>query len=172
MKKAGFNLLNSRSEDAKQHLTGWTFMVYIAGDNNLDPAALKDIAEMAKVGSSEDLNVIVQLDRAKDRKTRRFFITKGGGYQKDCVEIFDETNTGDPSVLEDFILWGMEKYPASRYALVIWNHGGGWWDEPEKAKRNIAYDDSLDGDSLNNQELQDTLDKIAVHGCPESGSFG
>jgi hypothetical protein len=143
----------------------WTFMVYIAGDNNLDPAALKDIGEMAKVGSSEDLNVIVQLDRAKDRKTRRFFITKDGGYRKDCIEIFDETNTGDPTVLQEFILWGMEKYPASRYALVIWNHGGGWWDEPEKAKRNIAYDDSSDGDSLNNQELQQVLDKIAqIHG--------
>lgn len=139
----------------------WTFMVYIAGDNNLDPAALKDIAEMAKVGSSEDLNIVVQLDRARDRKTRRFYITKGGGYQKDCVETFDETNTGDPAVLEEFILWGMEKYPASRYALVIWNHGGGWWDEPERARRNIAYDDSSDGDSLNNQELQDVLDKVA-----------
>jgi len=31
----------------------WTFMVYIA--------------EMAKVGSSEDLNIVVQLDRARDR---------------------------------------------------------------------------------------------------------
>jgi len=35
----------------------WTFMVFIAGDNNLDPAALLDIAEMAKVGSSSDLNI-------------------------------------------------------------------------------------------------------------------
>jgi hypothetical protein len=30
-------------------------MVYIAGDNDLDPAALKDIEEMAKVGSSGHL---------------------------------------------------------------------------------------------------------------------
>ena len=57
----------------------WTFMVFIAGDNNLGPAALKDIAEMSKAGSSKDLNVIVQLDRAKDSKTRRFYITQGGG---------------------------------------------------------------------------------------------
>ena len=90
----------------------WTFMVYIAGDNNLDPAALQDIAEMAKAGSSEELNIIVQLDRANDRKTRRFYITRGGGYKKDCIETFGETNTGDPAVLENFIRWGMEKYPA------------------------------------------------------------
>jgi len=145
----------------REPMTKWTFMVYVAGDNNLDPAALKDIAEMAKVGSSEDLNVIVQLDRANDQKTRRFYITKGGGYQKDCVETFEETNTGDPAVLEGFILWGMKRYPASRYALIIWNHGGGWWDEPERARRNIAYDDSSGGDALNNQELQDVLNKVA-----------
>ena len=140
----------------------WTFMVYIAGDNNLDPAALTDIGEMAKVGSSKDVNVVVQLDRARDRKTRRFYITKGGGYAKDCVEIFEETNTGDPAVLEAFILWAMERYPADRYALVIWNHGGGWWDEgARRARRNIAYDDSSGGDSLDNQELQEVLGKVA-----------
>jgi hypothetical protein len=112
------------------------------------------------VGSSNDLNIIVQLDRANDLKTRRFYITQGGGYKKDCIEIFGETNTGDPKVLEDFIMWGMEKYPAKRYALVVWNHGGGWWDEPERNKRNIAYDDSSGGDSINNQELQEVLNNF------------
>jgi hypothetical protein len=28
----------------------WTFMVYMAGDSNLDGAALRDIAEMARAG--------------------------------------------------------------------------------------------------------------------------
>jgi len=31
----------------------WTFLVYMAGDNNLDGAALRDIAEMAKAGSTK-----------------------------------------------------------------------------------------------------------------------
>ena len=31
----------------------WTVTVYMAGDNNLDSAALRDISEMAKVGYSE-----------------------------------------------------------------------------------------------------------------------
>jgi hypothetical protein len=57
----------------------WTVMIYMAGDNDLDPAALDDIAELARVGSSEDVNVLVQLDRDKDLMTRRFRITKDGG---------------------------------------------------------------------------------------------
>ncbi len=42
-------------------------MVYMAGDNNLDGAALRDIAEMSKVGSTKDVNVLVQLDRIEDK---------------------------------------------------------------------------------------------------------
>ena len=67
-------------------LAKWTVMVYMAADNNLDRAALKDIAEMAKVGSNEKVNILVQLDREADQKTRRFFITRGGGSWKDCFE--------------------------------------------------------------------------------------
>jgi len=33
----------------------WMVMVYMAGDNNLDAAALRNIAEMASIGSSRKL---------------------------------------------------------------------------------------------------------------------
>ena len=42
----------------------WTFMVYMAGDNNLDPNGVKDLQEMKKVGSTDQLNLIAQFDRA------------------------------------------------------------------------------------------------------------
>lgn len=114
-----------RSDKAK-----WTVMVYMAGDNNLDGAALRDIEEMARVGSTKDVNCLVHLDRlGGHRKTRRFLITQGGGYKRDCLESFGETNTGDPKVLEDFLTWSAERYPAERYFLILWNHGSGWWAE-------------------------------------------
>jgi len=46
----------------------WTVMVYMAGDNNLDGAALRDIAEMARVGSTKDVNILVQLDVWRTRR--------------------------------------------------------------------------------------------------------
>ncbi|MDI9570291.1 MAG: clostripain-related cysteine peptidase [Pseudomonadota bacterium] len=101
----------------------WTVMVYMAGDNNLDGAALRDMKEMDQVGSTKDVNVLVQLDRLEDKKTRRFLITKGGGYERDCLETFGETNTGDPKVLADFLTWSTERYPADRYFLTLWNQG-------------------------------------------------
>jgi len=160
----------------------WTVMVYMAADNNLDRAALKDIAEMAKVGSTEKVhpvkspkggskaafhgvNILVQLDREADQKTRRFFITKGGGHWKDCVETFEEANTGNPQVLENFMHWAIKRYPARRYFLILWNHGGGWWEDPRRLAcppdRSIAYDDSSGGDALDNGELKAALSSIA-----------
>ena len=71
--------MEKAASNASSKAKKWTIMVYMAGDNNLDSAALRDIAEMAKVGSTKDVNVLVQLDRIEDKLTRRFRITKGGG---------------------------------------------------------------------------------------------
>ena len=86
------------------------------------------------------------------------YIIKVEGYRKDCIETLEETNTGNPEVLANFILWGMENYPANRYLLILWNHGGGWWQDP---RRSIAYDDTSGGDALENQELKGVLSMIS-----------
>jgi hypothetical protein len=53
----------------------WTFMVYMAGDNNLDGAALRDIAEMAQAGSTKEVNILVQLDRIEDNLMGELSVT-------------------------------------------------------------------------------------------------
>ena len=56
----------------------WTFMVYMAGNNNLSPAGEIDLGEMAQVGSSEDVNILVEFDRADHSKnTKRYLVEKG-----------------------------------------------------------------------------------------------
>jgi hypothetical protein len=108
----------------------WTVMVYLAGDNNLDSAGVGDLKEMKKVGSTAHIIVIAQFDRqGKDLSTNRYYIRKGGTLAKDVVGSLGETNMGDPRVLEGFIKWGIKKYPAEHYLLVVWNHGNGWDDE-------------------------------------------
>jgi hypothetical protein len=112
----------------------WTFMVFLNGDNNLEGAAIDDFLEMAQVGSDDGVNIIVQMDRhnAWDSSygdwdnTRRFVITAGDDPGMDPLMDLGEVNMGDPDVLTDFILWGLDKYKANHYILVIWNHGDGW----------------------------------------------
>jgi hypothetical protein len=55
----------------------WTFMVFMAGDNNLDGAALRDITEMAQAGSTAEVNIIAQLDRAGGGSHLAVFHGKG-----------------------------------------------------------------------------------------------
>jgi hypothetical protein len=134
----------------------WTVMVYLAGDNNLDSAGMIDLREMKEIGSTDQVNVIAQFDRqGSDISTKRFFLRPGGNLDNDAVMDIGETNTGDPNVLEDFILWGAMNYPAQHYLLVIWNHGQGWEDTNiyrlarEKLKLNINRRGLLMGKAIN-----------------------
>ena len=68
-----------------QDIAGWTFLVYLDGDNNLEREAIDDLLEMAAVGSDPNLNIVVQFDRIAgyDRRygdwtgTKRFHVTQG-----------------------------------------------------------------------------------------------
>ncbi|MCX5839359.1 MAG: clostripain-related cysteine peptidase [Deltaproteobacteria bacterium] len=129
---SGVMATSRKDNGGKVKATGqakWSFLVYMAGDNNLDGAALRDIAEMARAGSTKDVNILVQLDRIEDNLTRRFRITQGGGFKTDCIQTFGDTNTGDPQILYEFVKWAADNYPADRYALILWNHGSGWWED-------------------------------------------
>ena len=107
----------------------WTLMVYLAGDNNLDGNGVTDLGEMKKVGSNDEINLIAQFDRAgAKQETKRFFLRKGTTLAKDAVMKLGETDSGNPDALVDFVKWGVKTYPADRYALILWNHGGGWDD--------------------------------------------
>jgi hypothetical protein len=100
----------------------------MAGDNSLDPNGVTDLKEMKKVGSSPSLNIVAQFDRRSGHAAKRYFIRKGGTVTADAVASLGKVNTGDPARLLDFIKWGVKRYPAGHYALVLWNHGQGWDD--------------------------------------------
>lgn len=153
----------------------WTVLVYLAGDNNLDEDGARDLAEMAKVGSNKDINVVAQFDRAGTVGTQRLFITKGGGYPKDSIADLGETNTGDPKVLIDFLKWGISTYPAEKYMAVLWNHGSGWDEEdvyeravkvsPEKEK--FARRAIIRGKRIKKTMFNTSLDEILSQPAPE-----
>lgn len=115
-------------------LTEWTVMVYLNGDNNLERAAVQDLSEMANIGSSNQVNLIAQVDligvyyNIGWNDTRRFKITKGMDPIGESTPVMKigEANMGDPKVLADFVSWSMQTYPAKKYALIIWDHGQGY----------------------------------------------
>lgn len=112
----------------------WTFMVYLGADNNLESAGIDDFLEMATVGSTPDVNIVVQMDRTVGydnsygnwTTTRRFLINEGDTPDITPISDLGEQNMGDPNTLRDFVVWAIQDYPAEHYALSIWNHGDGW----------------------------------------------
>jgi len=103
----------------------WTLMIWMAGDNNLQSSGDQDIREMKKVGSTAQVDVVVQFDRMKDQNTRRFHVQQGTPLENDEVQHLGPTNTGDPKIATDFFIWAVNNYPADRYLASFWNHGGG-----------------------------------------------
>jgi hypothetical protein len=118
----------AKTKPAAGNVKQWTVMVYMAGDNSLDPEGVQDLKEMKQVGSTDQVNVIAEFDRAAGHAAWRYYVRKGGVVTGDAVASLGEVNTGDPKFLMDFIHWGIKNYPAQHYLLVLWNHGQGWDD--------------------------------------------
>ncbi len=65
----------------------WTIMVYLAANNNLEPNSIINLMEMAAIGSTRDVNIVVQVTRPPDYPgyfgewggTRRFLVTRSDG---------------------------------------------------------------------------------------------
>jgi hypothetical protein len=146
----------------------WTIMVYMAADNNLEPAAIDDINEMEMVGSTIYSNVVVQVDRTPNydnsngnwTTTRRYYITQD---QEDAFQInstliadLGEKNMGDPQTLQDFISWAMVNYPAEKYCLILWDHGSGWREQLD-SNNNLVLDKFPVGESNKLNEASEFL---------------
>ncbi len=160
-----------RSSDHVQ----WTFLVYLDGDNNLENAGIDDFLEMSSVGSTSDVNIVVQFDRVPGytsgyddwRTTKRFLVTHGMTPTSDnALQDIGEANMGDPQTLVDFVQWGMTHYPADHYAVVLWDHGSGWQSRSDEAPplKYIAYDETNGGDTIDMPELRSAMDTLSNGG--------
>ena len=120
----------------------WTILVYSAADNNLERPMLSDIAELASIGSSDLINLIIQVDRSAEYSDSAllnldpFIGTKRLAVSgvRTLMELDDlgVIDSGSADTLKDFIIWGVQRYPAKRYMLIMSNHGA--------AMNGIAFD--------------------------------
>ncbi|GAB4213189.1 MAG: hypothetical protein OHK0022_49960 [Roseiflexaceae bacterium] len=156
---------NNAAEGNPAPTAEWTILIYLDGDNDLESSAVDDFREMASVGSTDQVNIVVEMDRIASEEdwddssngnwdsTKRFRITKGmRPVERSQIADVGEKNMGDPKTLVDFVTWGTKTFPANRYALIFWDHGAAW--------PGIASDDSSDGDIITLPELSRALKTI------------
>lgn len=131
----------------------WTLAVFLNADNNLDPFGVEDQNEMAKVGSSDFLNIVTLIDRERGPACYNFI--EKGNVRK--LQDLGEVDMGDYRLLVNFTKWVVENYPAKHYAFVVWNHGSGW--KKKGIKRGISYDDSSNN-HITTEQLGVALDEM------------
>ncbi|MCL5773924.1 MAG: clostripain-related cysteine peptidase [Firmicutes bacterium] len=111
----------------------WTVLVYFDGQNDLRKYAVKNMLDMEKVGSTDKVNLVSQFDtglrgtRGLPAGASRFYVTKGGGERitSKPLENLGQVDSASPKILKDFLAWGMKKFPARNYLVIVNDHGGG-----------------------------------------------
>lgn len=144
----------------------WTFMVFLNAANDLQPFGPLNVNQMEKVGSTAEVNMVVQWKQAICAGcgnpdwvgTRRYFITKDSDPSEVRSQLVEEmgpsVDMGDWRELRNFILWTQQRYPADHYAVVIWNHGAGWRPTKGSKERRPSFPRSVSIDDSTNNEIQ------------------
>ena len=99
----------------------WTWLFYDDADfySAYDP--LEDFAKEAYSG--EHLDVIVLQD-TNYGPAKIWYINEN--HEHVLLEEWGEVDMGDSQTLQDFLEYGKTNYPATRYILSMYDHGGGW----------------------------------------------
>lgn len=150
-----------------------SFLVYMNAANNLEEFSGLNINQMETVGSTEGVNLLVQVKKFANRydpgftdwndtATRRFLIRKDSDQSRIGSPVLlqkEGVDAGNAQTLQEFVQWGIRSFPAERYCLVVWNHGAGWRSVKDagKATRGVSYDDQT-GNNINTIDLPAALD--------------
>jgi hypothetical protein len=76
----------------------------------------------------------------------------GEKFEVPALARLGETNTGDPTNFRNFLNWSIQNYPAEKYGVILWNHGGGW--------TGIGPDDGSFPGILSPQEIDQVLGEV------------
>ncbi len=126
----------------------WTILMYMAADNELEPAAIQDVNELERADFGiAPVTVLALLDRAPgyDATNGDWTDTRMLEIQGDAADSLTivskelacpglgltpgtpgELDLSSPEVLKKAVQFASENYEAKRVAVVVWGHGTGW----------------------------------------------
>ena len=94
--------------------------------------ATEDITEMIRASKSDRVNIVIETVGTRKwsprygispDRSQRWLVTETG------LQLLDDSlgqlDTTVPATLSEFIRWGATRFPADRYLLILWDHGGG-----------------------------------------------
>lgn len=152
-----------------------TVLIYMCGAD-LETKNFQGTGTLAEINqikfSQEKLNAVALLGGAqawsRGYDISQLTLVELGGRRPVEADHLPLKSMGDPATLTAFLDYGAEHYPAKKYYLVIWDHGGG-------PNQGVCFDSLFQDDSLSVNELakgisdsrigQAGLEMIAFHTC-------
>lgn len=147
----------------------WTVLLYAAVDNDWERDFMRDVQAIRRgLEGTSGPEVLLLIDRSprysndakalgQDFADTRLYRLTGGGAQRLggepeipglTLQSAVELNTGDATVLRDFVRFGKQHYPSPHYALWLVSHGDGPYCCPDETNGN---------DQLYTTEITDVL---------------
>lgn len=140
-----------------------TLLVYMIGTDleSRSGMATADINEIVHGHISDQVNIILQTGGTKawqnsvisSDTNQRYQLTEEGLIELD--DHLGQVSMVEPDTLADFIQFGKAHYPADRYQLILWDHGGG-------SLSGYGYDELFPGDTMTLDEIQSALEMGGV----------
>ena len=144
-------------------------LIYMVGSNlesqnHLATEDLHEICTAIKESASEKsaVKILVETGGCKEwgtdfniasDKIQRFEAGSDELILKDELEL---ANMAKPETLADFMNWGVNAYPADRYDLILWNHGGG-------SMLGFGADEQYSGYMMRLQQLKKAFEAVDRH---------
>jgi hypothetical protein len=135
----------------------WLVLIYMDGDNNLSDYVDRDIEELSRVRYLPAVKVVALAD----------YYGGDGGVVIESSEKsgeligrnIPEPDMGSEETLKRFIKENMDRYPATKTALIFWNHGDGW-----RAPFKMAASDEWQSSYLWMYRVVNTLAELSEEG--------
>jgi len=116
----------------------WTVMIYLCGtdlESGRFQSATRNLQQIAETVPTDSVNVVIQTGGTKEWHAEESLGMKIANdrlqrwtWGPDGFTLADEQPEACMShaeTLSGFIRWSAEKYPADKYMLLLWDHGGG-----------------------------------------------
>ncbi|MEX1307256.1 MAG: clostripain-related cysteine peptidase, partial [Eubacteriales bacterium] len=140
-----------------------TVMIYMLGSDleSSGGMATRDLQEILNADIADNVNIIVETGGAT--KWQNSVISADTNQRYQCVNgglKLLQDNLGirtmtDPNTLTDFITYCKTNFPANRYMLVMWDHGGG-------SAAGYGHDEYAPNDTMTLDEIHSALTKANV----------
>ncbi|MCL2286054.1 MAG: clostripain-related cysteine peptidase [Firmicutes bacterium] len=141
----------------------YTIMVYMNGSDLESDFGLAtdDLAEMLESGiKSRNANVIILtggtnrwLNDAIPESECIIWELSDGRINE--VKPMGKISMGNPATLRDFIKFSVRQYPAEKYGLIMWDHGGG-------SIAGFGHDEKFNDDSLSLLDMKQAFEEAGL----------